>query len=357
MAGKLREYWSLSSRIGALRGRPLVVELGKLLLYRAITGYGSEHYLTYGLYQQPVNLRRWREYVDKKDWCRILFQFNAKEHFAVLEDKVAFAGACERLGIPHPRVFGAINYTGATELRNAKGAREAGELIAALPLGDYIVKVCGGSYGEGFLMFSPADGWVHVHSEDSEMSLDAFAARLARSGGAYLLQERLRPARALEGIMPGEACGTLRVNTLYLPDGEVDIFCVFFKLPVIGAYTDNFAGGTLGNMLAFYDLEGRAIRRVIVRGGNGLLRDITHHPDTGERMLGFSTPEVDDALNVARQCAAAFSDIPLVGWDIALTETGPLVLEGNPMFDPVGPQLCAGRGIRNLIHERLEARG
>ncbi|MBN7796853.1 sugar-transfer associated ATP-grasp domain-containing protein [Parahaliea mediterranea] len=354
---KLRDYWSLSQRIGARLGRPAVAELGKLLLHRAVTGYGNDHYLTYELYRLPASFSRWREYVDKRDCCRILFQYNDRERFAVLQDKVAFADACKDRHLPHPAVFGAINYPRTTSLPIAHDQAAVHDLLQGLAPSDYIVKACDGSYGEGFLMFSRGVDGIHAHSEACRYSLEDFAQRLAGQDSRYILQERLRPARALGRIMPGEACGTLRVNTLYTGDGRVDVFCAFFKLPVVGAFTDNFSDGTTGNLLALCDLESGAITRAIGLGDDGLFDDMSHHPDTGDAITGWKPPELENALHLARQCAEAFREIPAVGWDIALTDDGPVVLEGNPMFDPIGPQLCINRGIRHILPRRLGADG
>src|SRR5690606_5606542 len=118
--------------------------------------------------------------------------------------------------------------------------------------------------------------------------------------------------------------------------------------------SDNFGDGTAGNMLALVDLDRQCISKVVKRTESGLLRQISHHPDTGINLIDYPLPELEQAIGLAQRCAAAFPDIPAIGWDIVITDEGPKTLEGNPMFDPVIPQLSSDQGIKELIEGQLK---
>ena len=47
--------------------------------------------------------------------------------------------------------------------------------------------------------------------------------------------------------------------------------------------------------------------------------------------------------------ARAFPEFRTVGWDVALTEQGITILEGNWHYDPDGPQITLDRGIKSEV--------
>jgi hypothetical protein len=90
--------------------------------------------------------------------------------------------------------------------------------------------------------------------------------------------------------------------------------------------TDNFSRGGL---VAGIDLQtGRLARALAVGPGNALVEHATH-PDTGQRIEGVVVPGWPRLLELAAELGEAFPYLIYVGWDIAVTEGGPVVIEGN----------------------------
>jgi hypothetical protein len=58
-----------------------------------------------------------------------------------------------------------------------------------------------------------------------------------------------------------------------------------------------------------------------------------YHPMTEAPVLGRTVPDWRDVLALARRAHRVFADRLLVGWDIALTPTGPVLIEGNSYPD------------------------
>jgi len=59
------------------------------------------------------------------------------------------------------------------------------------------------------------------------------------------------------------------------------------------------------------------------------LGEFTHHPDSGAPIAGFVIPRFQETLEVALAAQSAFPEVPSVGWDVAITDDGPLLLEAN----------------------------
>ena len=59
---------------------------------------------------------------------------------------------------------------------------------------------------------------------------------------------------------------------------------------------------------------------------------LDRHPDTGLAFAGFQLPHWAAATALAVRAHAALPAIAVVGWDVALTPDGPVIVEGN--FSP-----------------------
>jgi hypothetical protein len=56
---------------------------------------------------------------------------------------------------------------------------------------------------------------------------------------------------------------------------------------------------------------------------------ITDHPITGKRIQGFELPLWKETVDLAIRAHETLPDIALIGWDIAVTPDGPVIIEGN----------------------------
>ena len=80
-----------------------------------------------------------------------------------------------------------------------------------------------------------------------------------------------------------------------------------------------------------------------------LIERIERHPDSGVRFRDFLVPQWPMLREAAKHAAAAFPEFRTVGWDVALTPDGPVILEGNWHYDPDGPQITLDRGIKSQV--------
>lgn len=354
MIKTLRLYLETGKTIAEAKSTSRISETCRIFLHRLVTGYGIDHYLAYSLFEKPVSIHEWRQYLDKKDFCKLLFRYNRKRSFRELEDKVAFGYACRRHNLPHPDIAFTCNYSSQDSPFPDLSEGNIASGFSSLVPGGYIVKTCGGSYGLNLWSIEKtSDGDIQVHNLNQRLSAQKFATLLENTNDSYLVQKKIEAARSLRPLMPGLACGSIRIYTFLRPDGTVSLPFSIVKITIVGAISDNFANGTSGNLTAMIDMESRRIQHVVGKTANGLYREVTHHPDTGVDMRNYAVPELQQALDLGRRCALAFPEIPAVGWDIVVTEQGPVVLEGNPMFDPYGPQWCENGGVRDIIPRLL----
>jgi len=54
-----------------------------------------------------------------------------------------------------------------------------------------------------------------------------------------------------------------------------------------------------------------------------------HHPDTGFKFANYPIPYYNEAVELAIKAHSFLYGVCAIGWDIAITETGPVIIEGN----------------------------
>lgn len=80
------------------------------------------------------------------------------------------------------------------------------------------------------------------------------------------------------------------------------------------------------------------------------------HPETGETFKGFRIPYWQETLEMLEKATRTMHQVRYVGWDIAITENGPVIIEGNNDPGYIGFQLplfVKGEGTRKLYEKFL----
>jgi len=75
----------------------------------------------------------------------------------------------------------------------------------------------------------------------------------------------------------------------------------------------------------------------------------TVHPETGKGFDGFQIPYYEECIDLVTRAHRKFHQIYSIVWDIAITENGPLIIEGNYNWGVTIPQLLMGYEIMNEI--------
>jgi len=142
----------------------------------------------------------------------------------------------------------------------------------------------------------------------------------------YLLEEGLKQNKVLNEINP-DCVSSFRIITLY-KDGEVFTFDHVIR---IGLDSDP--------ALACFDGDMRINENGTPASGmwddNGTLHE--KHPLTGYEIKNLKKiPYVKEAIEMVKEAATLVPELRYIGWDVAITETGPAIIEGNecPSYGP-----------------------
>ena len=155
-------------------------------------------------------------------------------------------------------------------------------------------------------------------------------------GEGAVIQPRVLNHPDLSGLSNGSLC-TLRITGCKMPDGEIEFLLPTFRMPVGDSSVDNFGQG---NLVAPVDVKTGRLGMGRRRDEEGVIWSVESHPDTGQSVVGARVPFFEEALALCRRAHQAFPDPPMLGWDVALSKEGPLLVEGNYLFGSEAPQIA-----------------
>lgn len=159
----------------------------------------------------------------------------------------------------------------------------------------------------------------------------------------FLFQTAVRQHPAMTEIA-GPALGTIRTVTVTEEADTPRVLYVLWKIPAPRAMSDNFWQD--GSMLAAIDMETGKITSV--RKGTGLETDyIENHPVSGKPLVGFQMPHWEELKALAESAHALFPLSGVLGWDIGMSDKGPVIVECNDAPFHTLYQLASGEGLNN----------
>lgn len=141
---------------------------------------------------------------------------------------------------------------------------------------------------------------------------------------------------------------TVRFMTTLYPDGSACIIATFIKIGRAGKCVDNAGGG--GNVDVCVDVETGEIKYAIQFDGWHHIKEIDRHPDSGNPLNGVIIENWDSIKAEVIRFQQAYPWCKAAGWDIAITDEGPVVIEVNDMWDRTG-QYFIRQGWRNEIRD------
>ena len=162
-----------------------------------------------------------------------------------------------------------------------------------------------------------------ILSEDilDEASACRLFDRLSQDGDSWIVEEKIRQAEEMAVWNPSS------VNTLRLPcslyQGKVTVLGPFFRTGRKGSIVDN-AGA--GGVFACVDA---ATGMLNSDGVDEKGRYYEKHPDSGLAFKGWQIPRWDEAVALAEEIQRTMPQEVYVGWDLALTPDGWVLVEGN----------------------------
>jgi putative polysaccharide biosynthesis protein len=155
---------------------------------------------------------------------------------------------------------------------------------------------------------------------------------------AYLIEERIRPHPALAELVGPTLC-CVRVVTIIGVSGRPHIVGAVYKMQPKPLGVDHLSYGALG---CWVNLDTGALSPGRSRHDFDYASVI---PGTARPFVGFQLPHWDSIKELALRAAMVFPLGRGIGWDVAISDRGPLLIEGNAHWSTSLLQIPAPGGL------------
>jgi hypothetical protein len=181
-------------------------------------------------------------------------------------------------------------------------------------------------------------------------ALDAQPQVTGHDYPGYVVQATVAPHRTLRELAPGSS--TTRIVTLLTSRGTVEVLGAVQTLARAGAMVDAWSVGAIA---AGIDPGSGRLGEGVLRPEFGSTR-LRVHPDTGQEFSGVDVPHWEQAVEVVTRGARMLPSLRTIGWDVLISDAGPVVLEANPNWGLHKIQTHAGGLLRHpVFRSELEA--
>ena len=304
-------------------------------------GYVEDFYYTYGFDRKEMSKEIMESYITpyypflrRVDYLN--FQnpyydaYNGKMTCRVInQEKFYFYLFLSRLGIPTPRVFcfiknKAVLYTDDSfQIDRTAPVKE--QLMALFSNDmDAFAKPSDGMLGKGVFALRIKDGLIYVDDVLHDME-DLIEIVLSAN---YLIQERIIQHDRMKALCPSSV-NTIRLQTVMDKNGDIIPFGPGVRIGRQGSKVDNWA---LGGVFVGIDAQTEQLKDI------GILKPkygtkVVEHPDTHITFKGYSIPFYKEAEKLVIDLHKRMFRSHSIGWDIAITEDGPMIIEGNDRWE------------------------
>lgn len=278
-------------------------------------------------------------FLQEHEMAVLLRHLNRDADTTVLNDKEQFDLSCAAAGLATPRVVATLSDSTTETWSAAPGE---------LPRCDLFVKPVWGQQGRGgerWVYDSSAERWSRRDVSLDHDALVAHCRSLAKRRHT-LVQECLSNHPDIARFSTGSLC-TFRATTYRDGQSSAKLLSLTFKMARTGSDVDNLhAGGLVAAVDAATGLLGPGT-------SDPADGPQSHHPDTGELIDGGQLTTHRDVIELALRAHESL-DVPWsVGWDVAMTPSGPVLVEGNTGWGIVNYQMPRAVGLETDFAEEL----
>jgi hypothetical protein len=202
----------------------------------------------------------------------------------------------------------------------------------------FIIKPFNGGNGRGIQI-------IDAEKYDSFESLCAFLKNEYPQG--FVAEELIRQCKELSAVHAASV-NTMRIFTVIFDD-RIEFLPLVWRVGRGGSCVDN--GGS-GGIFCVLDDNGVIVSTCDEKG-----RSYDVHPDTNHPLVGFQIPRIEEAKAFAKELAMVVPSNRYCGWDIALTDDGWVMQEGNWQGGIVAFQCPMQRGYRKEMDAIMKELG
>lgn len=335
----LSRFWHLArlrerdGHMSALR------QLAEALTLRVLYGIGPGYYQMAGLWDRSVTWRDKVRHLSVEEYRKRLATLNPFNYRKLSQHKLAEKAMLGILSIPTPEYLGYYHGSAGRTADN-KPLVDAESLecfLARTDLDKICFKSVEGWGGHGFELVEldreTARGRLLRSRTGERMSTEQFCRDVlnqASGDSGWVLERFLVQHEQLSRLNPG-SLNTLRIWALQHDAGAAKPLLAYLRIGRVHAIVDNQSSG---GIVVPIDMHTGKLRAAM--DGTPRREEFPTHPDHGAQIEGVQIPFFAESLKLAADSVLAFPGIRFAGVDVAISQSGPSVIELNTSPDRIG---------------------
>ncbi len=302
-------------------------------------------YTNYKLYSASDAFRdSFLPYCKAEEYWEIL---NPRKHAVLARDK--FIGHCllSKIGVSTAQLYFAYSKEAGSPVNDCIlcTPEQVVDKINQLNIKQFVAKPAADSaHGKGVGVYNVDD---IVEFGGSKIKLEDILS----CGNMVLFESLIKQTEQLAQIN-SSSVNTIRLMTALYPNQEVKIIAAFIKIGRAGSCVDNAGSG--GNVDCAVDIATGELYNAMQFNSWEDTIQIEKHPDSGVRLNGLILDRWDEVKKKVMAWQAQIPYLKTIGWDVALTDDGPVIVEINNWWDTTG-QLFLGKGWHKEVKDCYDA--
>lgn len=206
--------------------------------------------------------------------------------------------------------------------------------------------------GKGAQAWSFRNGfYADVKNPSVRLTQKELTARLSETSRErpVILMERVYNHPKWKGFTSG-GLATCRFVSGRFPGGGTKPIVANLKMPREGSIVDDISAGGLA---APIDLHDGTLGPAVTAFPESVGDRIHTHPDTGAEITGAELPFWADVVDLALTTHEKMPNAPFVGWDVTVTEKGPMIIEPNDGWGASTAEKPGGIPLSDTIYEKM----
>jgi hypothetical protein len=206
----------------------------------------------------------------------------------------------------------------------------------------FIKKTCSSSGGSKIYKL-----FFHQLSQEPEVIKEIFNEVLKSE---YLFQETVLQHPALNILNPS-CLNTIRIDTFIDSTGEINVVSALIRMSTNNLHIDNVHSG--GCYVGIVSETGRLKKTGYPSIKNGGVKILREHPITKTVFENFQVPFFPQVEELVIKAAGFMPGLRLIGWDVGIGESGPVLIEGNSNYEISGTDLAYGGYLTNPVFRKV----
>lgn len=293
-------------------------------------------YFVYGLYRKDRNLSEseLKGFIPFFFAKYVLYPKSYKAYLPLTGEKRITKTLFTGLNIPHTKtLFEVYNQKFVSSENQELSINQINVLIASEKSEKIFIKPNKGSQGEGTYIFNK-NGDGHFIEIKNHEKLDINLLNRIKKQGDFIVEPGIEQHHLISKIYP-YSVNTIRFLTEYKKE-KSSIIVALFRFGKNKYQVDN---AHFGGIFCKIDLTSGIICDHAT-DYNFIIYE--KHPDTGTNLKGFEVPFWKETIALMRKSIFKFRYFTYLGWDVAITPQGPIVIEVNGSSDFELLQLAHG---------------